>query len=414
MSADAIETRMRTGYRDRPLRVLVLSWHYPTPEAPQRGLWVERMCDTVAEAADVRVIVPTPRVPPLLSRVLGRSGKLPARERRGDVELFFTRVPGSLVHHTHALDARLAWRPVVRQARALHAERPFDLVHAHFIYPDGVVAARVGQALGIPVMTSEHAFWTPWLTAHPRVGRQVRAALPHVRLVTAVSRFLQEGIDQWVDGAASTAVLPNVVDDRIFTLADRPRNANELLYVGFIRGVKRIDVLLRAIAQLRDAMPDLRLRILSANNFRAYVADRRATLALIGELGLGDRVDVVFDSPPAAVAEAMRRCAFVTVSSSRRETFCSVAAEAIACGTPVVVTRCGGPEEFVTEEDGVMVAPDDPAAFAEGIRRAYARRAEFDPLAMNRRIVERFGRAAWRAQALSLYEELASRGVRRR
>ena len=48
------------------LRVLVLSWNYPTPAAPQRGLWAERMCNTAADEADFSVIVPTPCVPPFL------------------------------------------------------------------------------------------------------------------------------------------------------------------------------------------------------------------------------------------------------------------------------------------------------------------------------------------------------------
>ena len=100
-------------------------------------------------------------------------------------------------------------------------------------------------------------------------------------------------------------------------------------------------------------------------------ADRRAMTDLIASLGLGTAVTVVNGADPPAVAAAMRRSTFVVVSSTRRETFCSVAAEALACGTPLVVTRCGGPEEFVTPEDGVMVEPDDPSALAAGILQAF-------------------------------------------
>src|SRR5207253_1626315 len=113
---------------------------------------------------------------------------------------------------------------------------------------------------------------------------------------------------------------------------------------------------------------------------------------------------------PPAVAEAMRRCAFVVISSAR-ETFCSVAAESLACGTPLILTRCGGPEEFVTPADGVMVEPDDPAALAEGIMQAMWRRDSFDANDMSRRIVSRFGRGAWREQALAMYERVATRDI---
>ncbi len=123
-------------------------------------------------------------------------------------------------------------------------------------------------------------------------------------------------------------------------------------------------------------------------------------------LGITDAVTVVNGASPVDVAAAMRRASFVLVSSTRRETFCSVAAEALACGTPLIITRCGGPEEFVTPEDGVMVAADDPEAFAAGILEGMARRDQFVGAAMRARIVARFGRRAWSERAHAIYRDL--------
>jgi glycosyltransferase involved in cell wall biosynthesis len=107
------------------------------------------------------------------------------------------------------------------------------------------------------------------------------------------------------------------------------------------------------------------------------------------------------------VAEAMRRCTLVVVSSGNgRETFCSVASEALACGTPLVVTRCGGPEDFVGAEDGVMVDADDPAAMTAGILTALERRDEFREAEISARVVARFGRTAWRKRAMAIYDSL--------
>jgi glycosyltransferase involved in cell wall biosynthesis len=389
------------------LRVLVLSWNYPTAAAPQRGLWVERMCDSMSEAAEVEVIVPTPWVPPLTPFAsLSRFREVPLREQRGQVVVHCPRVLGSIEYHTHGFDARLAHDTVLSTARALHRSKPFHLIHAHFIYPDGVVAAQVGRVLGVPVMTTEHAFWTPWLVDQPRQRRQVDANLSGVRLVTSVSHFLEQDVARVIAGRTATAVLPNVVDDLTFAPGTEARDADEILYVGLVRGFKRVDVLLRGFAEARRARPALRLRILSANAFRAYGSNRRGMRSLVDELSLTDAVTVVNGASPAEVAAAMRRAAFVAVSSTRRETFCSVAAEALACGTPLVITRCGGPEEFVTPEDGVMVEADDPLAFGRGILQAMDSRDRFDAAALRRRIVGRFGRVAWRERALSLYTGL--------
>jgi glycosyltransferase involved in cell wall biosynthesis len=390
----------------KTLRVLVLSWNYPTAAAPQRGLWVERMCNAVSAEADVQVIVPTPWVPPLV-RSLSRFRSVPKRKRRGEVEIFFPRVPGSIEYKTHGLDARLALPFVRAAASRLHRENPFDLIHAHFIYPDGVVASRIGRDLGVPVMTSEHSFWTPWLEDKPGVGRQVAAALPGINLVAPVSAFLKDAIASYAGSRISAmTVLPNVLDDTVFHPDGGPRDPDELLFVGLIRRFKRLDVLLRAFAEVRKQRPNIRLRILSAKAL-SYAADRREIDALIDELDLRSALTIVEDNDATAVAEAMRRCTLVVVSSGRgRETFCSVASEALACGTPLVVTRCGGPEDFVGPEDGVMIEADDPTAMTAGILTALERRDEFREAEISARVVARFGRTAWRAQAMAIYESL--------
>jgi glycosyltransferase involved in cell wall biosynthesis len=260
-------------------------------------------------------------------------------------------------------------------------------------------------------MTSEHALWTPWLADQTRVGSQVDAALPKIHLVTAVSNFLREAIDGYVRGRVDTAILPNVVDDIVFSPAPRQRDLDELLYVGAIRKVKRVDVLLQALAKARQALPRLHLRVLSANAFRAYATDHREMRELISSLRLDSAVYIENGVDPPAVAEAMRRCAFLVVSSTRRETFCSVAAEALACGTPLIITRCGGPEEFVSAADGIMVEPENPGAFAEGIMQAMRQRDTFCAEDIRSRIVNRFGRSAWCEQAMATYERVAARRI---
>jgi glycosyltransferase involved in cell wall biosynthesis len=398
---------------DRRLRVLVLSRHYPTSADPLVGLWVERMAVAASWAADVQVVVPVPWVPPFMPlRRLSRFRSLPDDERRGNLVVHHPRVLGSVGHLTVRLDARLAFPSVLATARRLHEQSRFDLIHAHFVHPEGVIAARIGRVLGIPVMTSEHALWTPWLAAPGGVGPEAERAFPDLRLVTAVSGFLKGNIDAFARGRVATAVLPNVVDDAIFTRSTRERDPNELLYVGMIRRVKRVDVLLRALAEVRRTRPALHLRVLAANTFENYGADLAEVKALIRSLGLESAVRFEAGAEPPQVAEAMQRCAFVTVSSTRRETFCSVAAEALACGTPLVMTRCGGPEEFVTEDDGVSVPADDPAAFAAGILRAVETSSRFDEEAMRERVVARFGREAWRTRALQLYHDVAAATAR--
>ena len=117
-----------------PLNVLVLSWNYPTPAAPQRGLWVQRMVHAAALRARVTAIVPTPWVPPGLPiEALSRFRRVPQHsvEAGGAVDVHFPRVAGSIEYYTHVHDARLSSARVDASseidATSTHQNRPVTI-----------------------------------------------------------------------------------------------------------------------------------------------------------------------------------------------------------------------------------------------------------------------------------------------
>lgn len=390
---------------DRP-RVLVLSRNYPNAVLPARGLWAERLTRAAAASADVTVIAPLPYVPLTLSlSSMARQRSVAARRVANGVEVWHPRTLASMAHVLYAADARLEY-PVLRGlVERLHAERPFDVIHAHFIYPDGVVAARLGRHFGVPVVVSEHAFWHPWVHAYPSVWGQVQDVLPDIHTIVGVSEAVRADIAGFVDDRVRTAVLPNVLDDETFRapLPYERWDPDLLLFVGMVRHVKGLDVLVRSLGAVARVRPSVRLQVVGAEGFmRAHRKDEIAVRQLVAELGVVDRVEWSDAATPLQVAAAMRRAA-VLVVPSRRETFCSVAVEALASGTPVVATRCGGPEEFMSDELGRLVPAEDPAALADAIVDVLARRASFDRVSLRGAAVGRFGFARAQVSLERLY-----------
>ena len=385
-------------------RVLVIARTFPNSQFPTLGVYTQRLTDASAAVARPTVIAAVPRTPPGMR--WGTFGRFRAVEReqdRGGYRIVHPRILVGPGHRFHALDARLALRGVRRAAHALAAEARFDVIHAHFIYPDGVIAAQLGQDLGAPVVVSEHSVWRQWFQRHPRVHRQVEHALPGIARLTAVSESLRADMESVVAGRVPIDVLPNVVDDETFFPAPTATlDRNRLLFVGTKRHVKGLDVLVRALAVLSKTRPAITLTVVGGAFYRAYARDERDVRALVSALGLDDRVRFLGERSASSVADEMRQSAMLVVPS-RRETFSLVTAEALACGIPVVATRCGGPEEIVTPDVGRLVAVDDVDALVAGIEAVLDERERFAPAILRESAVSRYGSAIAAERIGTLY-----------
>jgi glycosyltransferase involved in cell wall biosynthesis len=390
---------------------LVLARNYPNNAFPTIGLWTERFVAASTAVAHPTVVAPVPYAPPFIPGASTRRFRSIVRTRSaGDVAVHHPRIPTGPGQLLHAFDARLGYPTLRREILALHRRDPFDVIHAHFIYPDGVIAARIGAELGLPVVSSEHAMWRPWLDRHASVRRQVDEALPKIARITAVSDPLRQTIVGLFGERVPVDIVPNVVDERIF-VAPGPgeeRDPNQLLFVGLVRRVKGLDVLVRALGHLLPDHPQLRLSVVGATFFRAYKREEAEVHGLVTSLGLREQVTFLGELEPAKVASLMRRSALLVVPS-RRETFSLVTAEALASGTPVVATRCGGPEEIITPDTGELAGVDDPQALAIAIDTALRR--SYDRAALRSYSVSRFGMAAASERLGRLYARVGGDGV---
>jgi glycosyltransferase involved in cell wall biosynthesis len=285
-----------------------------------------------------------------------------------------------------------------------------DLIHAHFIYPDGVVAARIGKDLGLPVIITEHAPWNPWLVQYPRVRIKALAAAEYASRIIAVSRSLAKDIESFGVPVSKIAVIPNVIDESSFNLegSKTSHDPGRLVFVGIVRRVKGLDVLLEALRILRDNGQVINLRIIGESFYESYARDLDEVQRLVVRLGLSGSVTFLGGMSAPEVAREIRQSAAL-VLPSRRETFGVVLAEALACGRPVIATRCGGPEDIVSEDVGVLVEPNDAPALAEGISRVLSSASSYDPAALNSHAIHRFGRDVVSAQIQRVYEETLAR-----
>src|SRR5262249_45038271 len=122
------------------------------------------------------------------------------------------------------------------------------------------------------------------------------------------------------------------------------------------------------------------------------------------QLNIAGHVEFAGKKLPNEVAALMQESALL-VLPSRIESFGMVLVEALACGTPVVSTRCGGPEEIVTEEVGALAAPDNPEALAEAIDVVLSRAGNYSPGRLRGYALSNFGIESVGSRLARIYKD---------
>ncbi len=394
------------------IRVLYLSRNFPNPVLPRLGMWAERMMRACHGDCEFKVISPVAYAPPLPGlSVYTRFRKVEAQRWDHGVEIFHPRFLTGPGYWMHSYEDRTQYWSVAPVADRIRREFPFDLIHAHFTFPDGIVAARLGQRYGVPVVISEQALWQPWMDNYPSVRRRAIWAASQAAFHLPVSQAALDSIAHFTGESEKLRIIPNVVDGKMFipsTIGTRPA-PNRILFVGIMRQVKGVDILLEALRRLADQNRDIQLALVGESFYESYRRDFERFRQMVTDLRLQDRVEFLGGKEPAEVAQEMQRSALL-VLPSRRESFGAVLAEALACGTPVVATRCGGPEDIVNDRVGVLVPPEDPAALAEGIAQVLDRRASYDPVHLRAYALENFGMEAVGSRIEALYREALGEG----
>lgn len=346
------------------MRLVTFSSLYPNPAQPHHGVFVEnRLRHLLAGGeAQATVVAPVPWCP---GRAPSRAA-VPAEALRHGIRILhprFLALPGVGLLTNPAAMARAGMAAIAR-LRAAGSE--FDLLDAHYLFPDGVAAVRIARALGKPVVLTARGSDTSQLARLPFAGAMIRRALAEADGIIAVSAGLKEGLVALGVPAERVTVLRNGVDTALFRPpADRAALRRELgfdgptiLSVGLLIPRKRHHLTIEA---LRD-LPDHRLVILGEG------PERRALEALAGRLGVADRVRM----PGARPHEDLPRwygAADVMVLASEREGWANVLLESMACGTPVVATPAWGAREAVcAPAAGRVVAEASPAAIAAAVR----------------------------------------------
>ncbi len=278
-----------------------------------------------------------------------------------------------------------------------------DIIHAHVAFPAGFIAMNLSKKLSLPYIITEQMSPFPfkYFVNHGKLSRRIEAPYKYSACNIAVSEGLKDKMK--ANGIEVGKVIYNYVDSEYFTTIEK-RSTGEFVFFSLGRLVpqKGMDILLKAFKNVLSETPDVLLKIGGdGSGWEEYQE-------LSKSLELKDKIEWLGELTRPAVKEHMQSCdAFVL--ASRHESMGIVFAEALACGKPVIGTRCGGPENIIKENNGYLVQRENVAELTKAMIKMIQSHERFNPKKIRQDFDVRFSDKVICPQIIEVYEEILRR-----
>ena len=342
------------------MRVLFLTHSFPRFSGDVPGSFLHQLAVALrTENIEVHVVAPSAAGLAPSERIDGVSVERFRYAPRSRETLAYTGTMAQDVAESWGARFAMAGYMGAGLASGLRARRRLapDIIHAHWWFPSGLLAAVVARFTGTPLITTMHGSDVRFARDIPASRPMFRQVMQRSSRVTVVSRWL---------GAEATAVMPGLapivapmpVATERFTPGGR-KHDNRFLFVGRLNEQKGLGHALRAMVHVPQATIDV----------VGDGPDRDSLELLATERGLAGRV-VWHGQLTQLKLAPLYQSATALVVPSTDEGLGLVAAEALLCETPVIAFRSGGlPDVVEHERTGLLVQPGDEQAFAAAMQR---------------------------------------------
>lgn len=280
-----------------------------------------------------------------------------------------------------------------------------DIIHAHCCVWAGVAAYKLSKEISVPYVITEHS--TGYVLCNKKYEgiyqNKMKHAFSNAGKVICVSQALLAVIEKYTHNCI---VLGNVIDCDLFKPIEKSRQDNQTIFltVCYMKSLsqikkKGIDILIDSYAKVLHKRPNCILRIGGAGKaveiVKQWAKEKQieSHIQFLGELSREE------------VAMNMSECD-VFVLPSRYETFGVVYAEAMSCGKPVIGTKTGGPDSFVTDDCGKLIDVENAQQLEEAMCYIVDNLCKYDSDGIRHNIVNNFSMEAVGKKLEKIYIEV--------
>ncbi len=360
-------------------KLLVYCTLFPSNKRPNAGVFIRERMFRVGQQLPIVVVSPVPWFP--LQGII-RYWKPNFRpqpdkfEIQQGVRVYFPRflsIPGLFKSWDGFLMALGSFTTLVK------LKKEFNIIDAHFAYPDGYAATILGKWFKVPVTITLRGTEVPLSKIQGRKIRMLKAISCATR-VFSVADSLKRHVVSLGASSDKIRVVGNGVDINKFYALDKRQeraelnisvNAKVLVSVGALVERKGFHRVIEALPELITKYPDLIYLIIGGDspegNIRNQLEQQVKTLELEKHVQFLGALSSEQLKKPLSTAD-------IFTLSTANEGWANVFLEAMACGLPVVTTDVGGNREVVNNDDlGIIVPFDDKQALVNALFQSLER-----------------------------------------
>jgi glycosyltransferase involved in cell wall biosynthesis len=385
------------------MKILVFTSLYPNNIWTHHGVFVKERMTRVARLpnCEVQVVAPVPYFPPIRMSRRWLFSQVVHNQIIEDVKVYHPRY-FMIPKIGMIFQGLMMFLGSFAAVKRVQQDFDFDVIDAHYVYPDGFAAVLLGMILRKPVVVSARGTDINLYPSFPLVRQMLKATLNKAHGLISVSEALKNAMQGLGVPPDRIFVIPNGVDtskfypvpkDRARKSLKLPDDKRILLSVGGLVSGKGFHHLINALHLLRTQhqVHDLMLIIAGEGIFRPELE------LLIRKLQLQADVKLAGDIPHEELRLWYSAADLFCLASSR-EGWPNVVLEALACGVPVAATAVGGiPEIIRLPHIGRLTQSNDHQSMAKLIEEALATTWDVD------KIVKYAHQHSWEQVACSVH-----------
>lgn len=349
---------------------MLCKW-YPYDKDPQFGVFIQKQAAAIACYHDI--VVYSSHSHSSNSREKKYELEFSEKNKVKEYRMYYRKSTGIFAIIQNTLSYLIAWKKA-REVIWKNHGKP-GILHAYILLRPAVLAYICSKVYRTPYVVSEQ--WSGYTNGNFERQSFLRRwtgkfIFAQARERIAVSDFLRSSLERH-GFKTPIRVIPNVIEVQGKSFKKESDKIRILVVADLVDEIKNISGTIRAFASVLNKIENLTLEIIGHGPDEIKLKELASVLRInptaIHFSGLKSNAEVY---------EALHNSDFL-VMNSRFETFSLICAEALSCGKPVIATRCGGPEEFINETNGILIPAADDESLENAMEKMARTFTNYDP-----------------------------------